>query len=84
MKNIELQIDQLILHGFNRIDRRQVGSAVQSELSRLIREQGMPLSLNQSQVIRNMNVGEFKIGQSTGANSVGAQVAQTIYRGMER
>jgi hypothetical protein len=84
MKNIELQIDQLILHGFGRIDRRQVGSAVQQELSRLIRKQGLPSSLNQTQAIGNINAGEFKTGQSTGAEIVGTQVAQKIYRGMAR
>jgi len=81
---INLHIDQLTLHGFDRIDRHQVGSAVQSELSRLIREQGLPSSLNQAQTIRNMNAGEFKAGQNIGANSVGTQVAQKIYRGMTR
>lgn len=84
MKTIELQIDQLILHGFDRIDRRQVGSAVERELTRLINEQGLPSSLNQTRTIGNINVGEFKTGQSTGTNSVGTQVAQKIYGGMKR
>lgn len=81
---INIHIDQLTLHGFNRIDRNQVGSAVQNELSRLIRQQGLPSSLNQTQTIGNLNAGKFKTGQSTGASSVGTQVAQKIYRGMAR
>lgn len=81
---LNLHIDQLTLHGFDRIDRHQVGSAVQTELSRLIREQGLPSSLNQTQTIGNMNAGEFKTGQSMGANSIGTQVAQKIYRGMTK
>ncbi len=81
---INLHIDQLTLHGFDRIDRNQVGSAVQRELSRLIREQGLPSSLSQTQTIANINAGEFKTGQSSGANSVGTQVAQKIFRGMMR
>jgi len=81
---ITLHIDQLTLHGFDRIDRHQLGAAVQRELSRLIRDQGLPSSLNQTQTIGNINAGEFKTGQSTGANSVGTQVAQKIYRGMQR
>ncbi len=82
MKSINLHIDQLTLHGFDRIDRQQVGSAVQSELSRLIREQGLPSSLNQPHTIGSLNAGELKAGQNTGANNVGTQVAQKIYRGM--
>ncbi|MEE9423405.1 MAG: hypothetical protein V3V18_00320 [Methylococcales bacterium] len=84
MKSINLHIDQLTLHGFDRIDQQQVGSAVQSELNRLIHEQGLPPSMNQNQMIANMNAGEFKTGQNTGANSVGIQVAQKIYRGIAR
>jgi hypothetical protein len=81
---VELHINRLVLHGFGRIDRRQVGSAVLSELSRLIREQGLPSSLNQTRVFGSINAGEFKTGKSMGANSVGTQVAQKIYRGMTR
>jgi hypothetical protein len=84
MKTIEIQIDQLILHGFDRIERHQVGSVVQSELSRLIREQGLPLSLKQIQVIGNMNAGKFRMGKSTGPSDIGTHVAQKIYRGMAR
>jgi hypothetical protein len=79
---IQLHIDQLILHGFGSIDQHKVGSAVRSELSRLIREQGMPSSLNQSQVIRNMNAGKFNMGKNIGPTDIGTQVAQKIYRGM--
>ena len=85
--NINLHIDQLIFHGIDHIDRDQVGLAVQTELSRLIREQGLPASLNQTYTLGNLNAGEFRqggmTGANTGTNSVGAQVAQKIYRGMQ-
>lgn len=78
--NINFHIDQLILHGFDRIDRHQVEAAVQNELSRLLREQGLPSALKQSMTMGNINAGEFRIGQGAGANSVGTQVAQTVFR----
>lgn len=81
---INLHIDQLTLHGFDRIDQRRLGSALQSELSRLISEQGFPTSMNQTLTIGNINAGEFRIGQNTGANGIGTEVAQKIYRGMAR
>jgi hypothetical protein len=83
-RNIQVHIDNLVLHGFGQVNRHRVGAAVQRELVRLIHGQGMPSFLNQTQVIGNMNAGEFEIRQSTGANSVGTQVAQKIYQGMER
>ncbi len=86
--NINLHIDQLVLHGFDHIDRDQVGLAVQRELSLLIREQGLPASLNQTHTIGNLYAGEFRPGTNTdaktGTSSVGAQVAQKIYRGMQK
>ena len=80
---INLHIDHLILNGFERIDRRRVSAAVQSELTRLISEQGLPTSLHQTQVIGSVNAGEFGTEKSTGAANMGTQVAQKIYRGMK-
>ena len=82
MKTIELMIDQLIFHGFGRMNRRQLGSAVQQELSRLIREQGLPSALNQTRTIGNLNAGEFRTGKSVDPGNIGIQAAQKIYRGM--
>ncbi|MDX2506087.1 MAG: hypothetical protein QNL62_16640 [Gammaproteobacteria bacterium] len=86
--NINLHIDQLVLHGFDQIDRDQVGLAIQRELTRLIIEQGLPASLNQTNTIGNLNAGEFRpsvmTAANTGTNSVGTQVAQKIYRGMQK
>jgi hypothetical protein len=79
---VELDINRLVLHGFDRIDRHQVGSAVQSELSRLIREQGLPSALDGSKTIGNLNAGKFKIGNISHSRNVGIQVAQKIYKGM--
>lgn len=81
---INLHIDQLTLHGFDRMDRRQVEAAVRSELSRLLGEQGLPSSLHQSQAIGNINAGEFRSQANAGTNAVGFQIAQQIYQGMKR
>lgn len=80
---INIHIDNLVIHGFDRIERDQVGSAVQKELSRLISEQGLPSALKKSQTIGNLNAGEFRTGKSSSPRNVGIQVAQKIYRGME-
>jgi hypothetical protein len=39
--NIELRIDELILHGFSAADRYAIGDAVSSELESLLRESGI-------------------------------------------
>ena len=38
--NIELHIEELVLHGFSPRDRDAIGEAVQRELTRLFVEQG--------------------------------------------
>ena len=45
--NIELEIDELVLHGVAPTDRVAVGEAVQHELTRLLTERGVPPSLEQ-------------------------------------
>ena len=44
--NIELHIEELVLHGFAPKDRYTIGEAVQRELSRLFAEQGVHSSLS--------------------------------------
>ncbi|MBD0326005.1 MAG: hypothetical protein ICV68_06225, partial [Pyrinomonadaceae bacterium] len=48
--NIELHIEELILHGFERRDRYAIADAFERELSRLLSEQfaeqGLPSSLS--------------------------------------
>ena len=45
--NIELHIEELVLHGFEPGDRHRIGEAIERELARLFAEQGTPPSLAQ-------------------------------------
>lgn len=47
-KNIELNIEELVLPGFKASERYRIGEAVERELARLFAEQGMPQSLVKS------------------------------------
>jgi len=44
-KNIELHIEELVLHGLSPGDRYRIGEAVEQELTRLLADQGVPESL---------------------------------------
>ena len=81
-QNIEVHIEELVLHGFASKDRYAIGEAVQQELQRLFTEQGLPESLAAGYEIAALNGGAFPVKPGTKANKIGAQVAQSVYAGL--
>jgi hypothetical protein len=84
LNNIELHIEELVLHSFPAKDRHLVGEAVQRELTRLLSERGIPSSLSKGGEIARLNGGSFNVKQGSKADVVGRQVAQAVYGGMKR
>jgi hypothetical protein len=80
--NIELHIEELILHDFPHGDRYQIAEAVERELTRLFAEQGIPASLTHGGEIARLHGGSFTVAQGSQAAAIGAQVAQSVYGGM--
>ena len=80
--NIELNIEQLILHGFPPGDRYRISAAIQQELTRLLAEQGVPPSLVQGGMIEQLNGGSFEMAVGARAEVIGTQIAQSIYGGL--
>lgn len=83
-QSLELHIDELILHGFAPSDRVDIRDAVQRELARLLTEQGVPRGLAQDGEISSLDGGSFDVAPGSRAESIGAQVAQAVYGGLER
>jgi len=77
--NVELHIEQLVLHGFAPSDRHRIGAAIQQELARLLAEQGIPPGLAQGKTIGQLDGGAFKMRADTPPRVVGAHIAQAIY-----
>ena len=82
MPQIEIQIDELVLHGFAPGDRHSIGDAVQHELMRLIAEQGLS-SLNHNVEIARVNGGAFDVKPGTRSETIGAQIAQSVFQGLD-
>jgi hypothetical protein len=82
--NIELHIEELVLHGFAPKDRYLIGEAIQHELTRLFAEQGVPAFLAQNAEIARLDGGSFNVPAGTKTETIGAQVAQAVYRGGKR
>jgi hypothetical protein len=81
--NIELKIEQLVLHGFAPGDRHRIGAAIQQELARLLAEQGIPPGIVQGKTIEQFDGGAFEIKAGTPLRVIGAQIAQAIYGGLQ-
>jgi hypothetical protein len=77
--NIELYIDQLVLHGFPRGDRHRIGEAIQQELLRQLFEQGIPDTLARQDHVSRLNAGSVQAEQGGGPERIGMQVAQAVY-----
>ena len=82
-KNIELHIEELVLHGFASGDRYRIGEAVERELAHMIAERDLPSSLADGGDIDHLDGGAFEAAQGSGPEAIGLQVAQAVYRGLK-
>lgn len=82
MHNIELHIEQLVLDGFPPSERQRIGKAVELELTRLFTEQGISYSMSKGGEFRHLDGGKFNVAPNSKTNTIGAKVAQSVYRNM--
>jgi hypothetical protein len=80
--NIQLHIENLVLHGFAPGDRDRIAAAVQQELTRLMTEQGLSATLTGGNSLERVDGGSFAMAANARAEGIGAQIAQSIYGGM--
>ena len=83
-RRIELEIEQLVLHGFSPADRDRIGEALRTELARQLTEHGAPKSLERGGRISQLDAGSFDVTPGSRADTVGNQVAQSVYQGLKR
>lgn len=81
--NIELHIEELVLHGFAPGDRHAISAAIQGELTRLFAEQGIHPSLSNGYEAERVDGGAFHMQPGAKAGTIGMQVAHAIYGGLE-
>lgn len=81
--NIELNIEELVLHGFLPGDRRHIGLAVEQELTRLFTERGLPPGLSSGGAVPSLDGGSFNMAPGAKPDAVGQQIAQTVYTGFK-
>ena len=82
--NIELNIEQLVLHGVDVRDRRGLQAAVEAELSRLFAERGLPPALAQGGYVPHLDGGTANLAPGAQAANSGVQIARAVYGGLNK
>ncbi len=81
VRNVDVQIDELILHGFPVADRYVIGDALSSELGQLVLDV-QEYSFDKDIQIPVQRAGEFSVPPNAKPALIGAKVAQTVHTGL--
>lgn len=82
-QNIELHIEELVLHGFSHGDSNRIAGAVERELARLIKEKGLPEDVANGEIAK-VDGGSFQMARGSKPETTGALIAKAVYGGMKR
>lgn len=80
--DLDLNIEELVLSGFPGRDRERIMQAVQVELERLIRENGIPAALSRGDELARLDGESFEAKPGSSPEEIGAQVARSLYGGL--
>jgi hypothetical protein len=83
-QDIEIEIGELVLHGFVPHDLKGIRYAVEMELTRLLTERGIPASLTLPKKINGINAGGFTMQPGAQAGIIGNDIATAVYQGLEK
>jgi len=78
---LELEIGELSLDGFSNMGSKSLGSTIEIELIRLLKERGVPPNFLNERNAGQLDFGAFDFAANSGPKSIGRQIAKTIYSG---
>jgi hypothetical protein len=81
-----LRIEELVLQGFQAVDRHAIADAIAGELGRLLGEAGTLKALRGRDLRggdHRLDAGAFVVPSEATPHAVGIQVARAIHRGLE-
>jgi hypothetical protein len=78
-REIEVHIEELILHGFDRRSRWQIADVLENELHGLLAREGLPAAWRSSQ--EQLDAGSTRALSLTNPHVTGKQIATAIHHG---
>jgi hypothetical protein len=84
--DVDLHVERLVLDGLS-LDAdagQRLRAVMETELSRLLTEHGLPGSLQAGAEIASLNAGRVSLGSSARPESAGTDIAKAVYGGLSR
>jgi hypothetical protein len=78
-RSIEMQIDELVLHGFSVADRYIIGDALTHELHQLFETNQVDISLSNNAHVDALNARQIIIPSNARPTLIGAKVAKAVH-----
>lgn len=80
---VRIQIDELVLYGFDPGERHRIAAAAQKELARLVQNEGAPAFAGIASPVDNLDAGAIRIPSGATARAAGVRIAASIYQGLQ-
>jgi hypothetical protein len=80
-RTIRVDIGELVLDGFERLDPDRVSAAFEAELSRLVRERGVPLAADGGRALEALS-GLPPLPRTTSPGRLGEALARAVHAGL--
>ena len=77
---IEISIDELVVHGFSGIDRGRLDLALRGELGRLLQSSDLPAALRNLNPAPQPNLRMGPLKNTTSPEQLGIQIARSLVR----
>ena len=82
--NINIHIEELVLDGFPVSDQNRITAALQQELHRLLGQGELPVMLTRDGSVVRLDGGTVRLESGATPETMGKQVAQSLYGGLQR
>jgi hypothetical protein len=79
-----VQIDELVLEGFDFHDHKRIAAAMKKELARLIAEKGLDRAGGRSAESASVSAPSFHVPSDRNPRSIGNEIARSVYRGLKQ
>ena len=83
-RSINLHIEELVLEGLVDVDPEIVRSAIEQHMTLLLAQGGAPGPLTSQGQTAHLKDGSIDITPGAGAEAIGNQAAQTLYKGLSQ